>query len=135
MAVLYFGDLAGPFPAGLGAESSRGVAVDLALNRIFIANQFLDRVFVVDGATNDYLEFINAALPFSWSLHPVGIAVDPVLHKAYLANWGGSWCDGVVGPIITVVDTLNHDTLQQVCAGPAKPDGQKVCPAAEKSTA
>ncbi len=82
-------------PAGTDPS---GIAIDVATNRIYVANEFSHSVTVIDGAT-------HAAQPVAVGPRPQYIAVNPATHRVYVSN-GGDSSQHVIDPATLAVTRL-----------------------------
>lgn len=87
-----------------GLDSPKGVAVDPETSRIYVASRDNDRLFVLDGATNDVIAQIQVGV------EPFDVAVNPASGKVYVS----SFRDG----ILTVLDATTNVVTKQVYLGP-----------------
>lgn len=84
----------------------RGLAVNPATNKIYVANFDSSNVTVIDGATNSVTTVTdpNASAPFA-------VAVNPVTNKIYVVNLFSSnvtVIDGATNSVTTVADPPLH---------------------------
>ena len=96
-----------------------GVAVDSAINKIYVPNCGNDpsctaspgTVTVIDGATNTVIATVNVGV------RPEAVAVDSATHKIYVANNCGS--DKLCGSVgtVTVIDPNNNYKTVSVKVG------------------
>ena len=78
------GQVMATIPIGQGPNGAgQGVAVDAALNRVFVGNALDKTVSMIDGSTNS----VTATVPISQP--PAGIAVDSSLGKVFVAGGNG----------------------------------------------
>ncbi|HUQ28101.1 MAG TPA: YncE family protein [Usitatibacter sp.] len=82
-------------PAG---SDPSGIAIDVAANRIYVANEFSHNVTVIDGAT-------NATQTVAVGPRPQYIAVNPVTHRVYVSH-GGDSSQFVIDPTTLAVTRL-----------------------------
>ena len=80
-----------------GSDPS-GIAVDMAMNRIYVANEFSNTVSVIDGAT-------NAVQNVAVGPRPQYIAVNPATHRVYVSH-GGDSSQFVIEPATLAVKRL-----------------------------
>lgn len=80
-----------------GNEPS-AIAVDVASNRIYVANEFSNDVTVIDGAT-------NAAQSVPVGPRPQYIAVNPATRRVYVSN-GGDSSQSIIDPATFAVKRL-----------------------------
>jgi YVTN family beta-propeller protein len=82
-------------PAGTDPS---GIAIDLAANRIYVANEFSNSVTVIDGNT-------NATQTVAVGPRPQYIAVNPVTRRVYVSH-GGDSSQFVIDPATLAVTRL-----------------------------
>ena len=74
--------------AGDANNGPEGVAVDLATNRVFVANNKDNAIYVVNGNDNTLVMTITASFPASPISAPNGVAANNTSRKIYVANSG-----------------------------------------------
>jgi YVTN family beta-propeller protein len=109
---------AGTVVANIPAASTAAIVADLIVdpvNNVIYATNQDGTVTVIDGATYA----INATLPVG--VGPLGIAVDPALNLAYVANTGSTFISVIHGPvrnsskaIITPAFSVSSDNITSI---------------------
>src|SRR6266436_3948418 len=98
------------------------VAVNPVTNKIYVANQGSANVTVIDGANNDVVPPVAAAVAATVlvGVTPIGVAVNPVTNQFYVANQGSNnvtVIDGATNATTTVTD-LKASFLQAAGVNP-----------------
>lgn len=97
-----------PTPGLLTAiDYPKDVAIDRALNRIFVSSKLNDSVYVIDGATHTVIGQVPVGD------EPFGLAANSVTHKVYAVGFKSN--------DLTVIDATTNTALKTIALGHSEP--------------
>ncbi|WP_153338847.1 hypothetical protein [Nocardia aurantia] len=87
------------------------IAVDPTSGNIYVNNRHDNTVSVIDGRTRTVTATVSV------SEGPVGIAIDPALHRVYSVGWGKSVPPENQKSLLSVIDTITNRVVTQIPTG------------------
>src|SRR5262249_10613545 len=106
------------------ASQPVSIAVNLATNRIYVANQGANSMTVIDGLTNSILTTVSAGI------QPAYVAVNPVTNKVYVVDQGS--LSQHPGEVSTIGGATNQTVTRAFPPGGPLPQAAAVNPVTNK---